>query len=193
MRPTGWLWTAALVALGGAAGAEIASVETPSGLARVEGDPAVDGQRLVVGDAVVVEDPAYTSLWIEAEAGDLLLVGLGFGGTLCAAEFLWLRTTDLATTEPFGTCADLVTVSHDSETVTVTMATQDAEHPSAAFVWDGQGPVREVLGGQEPSGSPPGAGAEAWIGRYAFDLLRSRARSTRRRLDEVAREVVGRG
>jgi hypothetical protein len=27
----------------------------------------------------------------------------------------------------------------------------------------------------------------------AFDLLRSRARSTRRRLDEVARQVVGRG
>lgn len=64
-------------------------------------------------------------------------------------------------------------MSHDAETVTVTMASGDADFPRSAFVYDGKGPVREERLPQEPSGAPPAMGAEAWVGRYPFDLFTS--------------------
>ena len=67
--------------------AEVDQVNTPSGLARIEGDtrdPNVE--RLVVADRVAIEpepDSAQQRVWIEAQVGTLLLVGLASLGNDC--------------------------------------------------------------------------------------------------------------
>ncbi len=101
------------------------------------------------------------------------------GGTACPALWAWVDAGDpgFRRTEAFGTRADAANVTSDGETVTVTvtviMPSFDPERPFSAFVWDGRGPVREVPQGPVPSGAPPEAGAEAWVGRHAHDLLRA--------------------
>lgn len=164
-----------LLALAAPAWADLASVETPQGPARVEGDPTDGGERLMVGDRVAFASAEEPYLWIEASRGTLLLVGIATGGTACGAEWIWLDAADpgFRATERFGTCADAVTVTSDAETVTVSMASSDPDHPTSDFVWDGKGPVREVPRGQEASASPPEAGADPWVGRYPYELMRA--------------------
>lgn len=154
--------------------AEIETAPTASGLARIEGDPFEGGERLIVGDRVALEAPTFPWLWIEAQVGDLLLVGMSSGGSACAAEWVWVHAEkpDLRLSEPFGTCSDLATVMADEETVTVSMPSSDADFPVVDFVYDGE-TVQEVARGQQPSGAPPEAGADAWVGRYPYDLFRS--------------------
>ena len=107
--------------------------------------------------------------------GAVFLVGLSAGGRACPTLYAWVDASEpgLPATAPFGTCGEATGVSHDGETVTVTVGSADAEHPESAFTWDGRGEVVETLLGQEPSGSPPKAGNEAWVGRYPYDLVRS--------------------
>jgi hypothetical protein len=154
--------------------AEVARVDTPQGLARVEGGAAEGGQRLVVGDRVALAAEEFPVLWIEAERGSLLPVGLGSGGTACPALWTWLDAGDpgFRRTEAFGTCSDLAAVTSDAGTVTVTLPSLDGNRPGSAFVWDGKGEVVEVPQGQEPSGMEPGD-PDAWVGGCALDLFRA--------------------
>ena len=163
-----------LVSLGTPALADLDAVPTASGLARIEGDPFESGERLMIGSHVALEDPTSPWLWIEEELGDLLLVGTSEGGSACAAQWVWIHTenSEFRRSEPFGTCSDLATVTADETTVTVSMPSYDASQPMIDFVYDGA-TVREIPRGQEPSGAPPEAGADAWIGRHPFDLFRS--------------------
>lgn len=158
----------------GPALAEIASVATLQGEARVEGDAMAGGERLMVGDREAFASEDYPFLWIEAERGALLLVGLGSGGTACPALWAWVDAGDpgFRATEAFGTCSDLAAVTSDSETVTVTMPSFDPAEGDVAFVWDGRGPVREEVRGQQPSGMEPGD-PDAWVGGCAADLFRA--------------------
>lgn len=144
----GALAAAALVAMGeGPAAAQDAPLATPlatpSGEARIEGRRIEGGARLLLGDRVAYAH-GPVDLWIEAQAGDLLLIGESAGGNVCPALYVWVRTADGAATEPFGTCSDLATVTHDSETVTVTMPSLDPAEGRVAFTWDGRSPVREA-------------------------------------------------
>lgn len=154
--------------------AEIEGVETPSGYAQVVGTTQTGGEKLLVGDTVVIANEVYPYVWIEAQVGSLLLVGMGTGGTACAAEWVWVHTTagDVRTSEQFGTCSDLAEVTWDQETVSVSMPSSDAERPMVTFIYDG-GTVLEVAQGQAPSGIPPESGAAAWIGQHPSDLFRS--------------------
>lgn len=164
-------------ALGAAtpAGAEIEEARTPQGVARVEGVPQ-GLYRLVVGGRTALAVDEFPVLWIEAQAGSLLLVGLSEGGTACPALWTWVDAGDpgFRRSETFGTCSDLVeSVTHDSETVTVTLGSSDDDHPFSAFTWDGRGAVVEAPQGQPPSGAPPGGDPRAWVGRLPFELVRT--------------------
>jgi hypothetical protein len=154
--------------------AEIGIVPTPSGLARIEGERLGEGEALWVGEAEVIPGDGVSVLWIEEQVRDLLLVGRSDGGTLCAAEWMWVHTErgGLRASEPFGTCSDLLTVTDGPVGVTVSMPSHDADWPVVDFVYDGVA-VREVPQGQRRSGSPPEAGALAWVGRHPWELFRA--------------------
>ena len=164
-----------LALLAGPAGAQVASVDTPQGVARVEGDPAEGGQWLSVGGARAYGLADFPYLWIEGSAGALILVGLSEGGTACPSLYAWVDASrpGFPATDTFGTCGSADGIAQDGGTVSVRIGSGDAERPWSLFTWDGKGAVTETPLGQEPSGSPPGAGPEAWVGRYAFDLFRS--------------------
>lgn len=76
-------------------------MDTPQGLARVEGGRLVIGDRVALGGG----GDADPFVWIEAREGTLLLVGTGTGGTACPATWQWVHTGegDARVTAPFGT------------------------------------------------------------------------------------------
>lgn len=145
---------------------------TRAGPARIVAGPTM--ARMFVGAAETRFDfePRYAD--IESKLGDLLLVRLASGGNGCPAMFAWVRATpgQLKVTASFGACSDLAEISHDSETVTVSMPSMKPGEGRAAFVYDGRVVTKRVLGLQ-PSGAPPAAGAERWIGRQPFELVKA--------------------
>ena len=157
--------------------AEIDQVETPSGLARIEGDTTYpDVERLVVGNRVAVEpapDSAQQRVWIEAEVGTLLLVGLASVGNGCFTEYVWVHTAPedgLRTSDLFGTCGGDLQVTSDAETVTVSMNSLNPDEGRLEYVYDGR-VVRERVLGMRASGFGPEASARNWIGRVPSELF----------------------
>lgn len=149
-------------------------VETPAGVLSIV--PTSDGflNYISIGDQTFFERDPVRYLGLIERRGDLVLLFLSHGGSGCGGFFHWLHTSegDVRLSEEFGTCASEVEVSHDSETVTVTMAALSAEDPMVSFVYDGR-VVREVALGQSASFSPPSAGGLPWVGRYAYELFRA--------------------
>ena len=149
-------------------------VETRAGVAEVFDDTEVQAQRLRLGETVLFEDGAARYVWLVEQLGDLLLVGVSNGGTGCPALFTWVHAVpgDVRVVEPyFGTCGDIVEVSHDAETVTVAMPAPELSDGWLGFVYDGRA-ISEVVLGQRPSPVPPGADAAEWAGMYPFEMLR---------------------
>ncbi|MBI1416057.1 MAG: hypothetical protein GC146_02435 [Limimaricola sp.] len=149
-------------------------LQTPSGPVRIE-SVDVDGapvDQMFVGKTPVDFDAPATMVWVQEKVGSLLLVGLSMGGNACPAHFAWVHTAqgDVHASPSFGTCSELVTVSHDAQTVTVTMPSMTPGAGNVSYVYDGH-TISEVAVGEVPSGHPPSAGADAWIGQYPYDLL----------------------
>ena len=106
------------------------------------------------------------------QVGNLVLLVLPTGGTACPAMFAWADTTPGAVSvgTPFGTCSDLAEVSHDAESVTVTLPSMEAGKGPVAFRWDGKAMTTAQLA-VPPSGNTPAMGAAVWSGRYAYEFL----------------------
>lgn len=157
--------------------AELAQVDTPSGLARVEGSAIGDDiQRLAIGDQVALAlnpEGAQQRVWIEAEVGTLLLVGLASRGNGCFTEYVWIHTAPedgLRTSDLFGTCGADLAITYDSETVTVAMNSPNPDEGRLEYVYDGRD-LRERVLGMQASGSGPEASARNWIGRAPSELF----------------------
>lgn len=129
---------------------------------------------VLLGDRAFFRDGAYRYVALVDRKGGLILVQLSSGGTACPAEYAWLNVVadPPFATEVFGNCSDLFEVAADAETVSVILPAMAAAEGRVAFVYDGQSIRREVIG-QAVSGIGPEAGAEAWIGRYPFELFRA--------------------
>jgi hypothetical protein len=109
--------------------------------------------------------------------GNLILVGIYTGGAGCPATYAWLDTTpnNLRLTESFGTCSELYEVSHDSETVTITMPSLDASEGRVAFVYDGHNVSRKILGLDSSKVARRAVGnVDAWIGESPYEYLTAR-------------------
>lgn len=106
--------------------------------------------------------------------GNLILVGIYTGGTACPATYAWLNTTpgQLGLTEAFGTCSDLYELSHDSETVTLTMPSFDASEGRVAFVYDGHNVFREIIGLKSSAVAQAAVGnVEVLVGASPYEYL----------------------
>jgi hypothetical protein len=150
--------------------AEELDPNTPAGLARIV--EAGDGvMALALGEHTVTLPTDPWIAFLEARRGDLLLVGLSQGGNACGAFYAWVHATpgDIRVSDAFGTCNELVSVSHDAETVAVRLKGVEPGRGDVTFLYDG----RQVTRRQEalaPSGQGD-QGADYWVGRYAFDFL----------------------
>jgi hypothetical protein len=152
--------------------AETVNPETRLGLARIV-DGASGNMALMLGEHFVELPNAPHLAFIEARRGDLLLIALASGGNVCPAEYVWVHATpgDIRTSEVFGTCSDLIEVSHDRDTVRVTMPSMQGDEGDVTFVYNGHGPVERVVVGHSPSGMGPEGGPQFWLGRYPFELI----------------------
>lgn len=167
------LWAAVLaVVMGGfVAGAGWAeeSLDTASGPATITKG---EGQHVlrIAGTAFPIDGMMFVSF--ADRVGNLVLVQMSSGGSLCPAEFAWLDTSPgkVRLTETFGTCSDLYEIAADAETVTVTMPGAPGQGRSA-FVWDGKGRIVEQKLGMEPTGKTPEMGAEGWVGQHPYGLV----------------------
>lgn len=147
------------------------SLDSAAGPVRVIGENP-SRSLTVDGKTVTTEEYAYINL-VE-KIGNLILVSLSQGGNACAATFAWLDTSPGAVTmtNPFGTCSDYVEVTHDSETVTVTMPSMDGSVGKVAYVYDGEIVEERQLGletseiAQAAEGNP-----DAWIGESPHEYL----------------------
>lgn len=147
---------------------------TPQGDARIRADHPGDPEYLLIGDRTAYASVPGGHVGIAAQAGSLLLLSVGDGGTACPAEFVWLHAEDpeFRTSERFGTCSELIEVSHDAETVTVAMPDSVATG-LRAYVYDGHRVIARSLGLPDAP-LAPGSAADDWIGRYPSDLLGAR-------------------
>lgn len=160
---------AAIVALVGAPAMAQETFDSPSGVVRVTGE---HHSRVVhVGDTSIPLDSGYAYASLREKVGNLILVSVSYGGNACPAEFRWLDTTPgkVAITESFGTCSDLIKVSHTSEVVTVTMPSMNTSVGRVAYDYDGT-TITERMLGLEASGVPEGD-IRAWAGKHASDYL----------------------
>gem|GEM_PF-1949094 len=151
--------------------AEDVDVQSAAGLIEIV-DSSDGGSREVrVGAQRFFTDGDFWHVGLEAQLGDLYLVSLGSAGTACATSYAWINVQGgtASVTDVFGNCRDLVNVSHDAETVMVTLPSSSAHEGFVAFVYDGK-TFEEVVLGQEASGI--GRAAEDWIGRYPFEVMR---------------------
>jgi hypothetical protein len=146
-------------------------VETPVGPARIEGEAFADGGlRLMIGERELLRTEEDAHLWVEEVVGDRLLVGLVSGGTACAAMWRWVDARTGEASESFGTCSSGASVMAAKDgKIVVTMGSQDFDHPSVDYVFDGV-TVTEVPRDQVPSDLPPGTPGEAWAGRWSHEF-----------------------
>ena len=164
--------------------AEEVDPDTPAGLARIV-DGAGGVKALALGSHIVDLPTAPWIAFLEARRGDLLLVGLSQGGNASSPSYVWVHATpgDIRVSAPFGTRNELVSVSHDAETVQVRLKGDGPGKGDVTFLYDGQTVTRR----QEPL-APSGqgnAGAEYWVGRFAFEMLDSAE------LQAPLREIMG--
>ncbi len=145
---------------------------TRAGLARIES--ASDGTRyLMIGKTRVdLPDRPY-SAFIERRLGDLLLVAYSQGGNACPAFYTWVHATpgNIRRTEGFGTCSELITVTYDAETVSVTMGSMQPGKGDITYIYDGKNPIREVENGLANSGMANANDWGFWDGKYPYDLI----------------------
>lgn len=103
------------------------------------------------------------------------MVGLSQGGNACGASYAWVHTTppdDLRVSEAFGTCNELVGVSHDAETVRVRLkGGEPGKGGDVTFLYDGRTVTRRQEALHPSGGQGNQGGADYWVGRYAFELL----------------------
>ncbi|OOY03207.1 hypothetical protein [Thioclava sp. F28-4] len=144
---------------------------SPSGIVRIVGGELemksveVGGKRFPLGD--------FHGDLIE-KVGSLVLVSVASGGVACPTNYAWLDTTPghLRLTETFGTCSEIYELSHDAETVTLTMPSMDPSEGQVAFIFDGHSVVRKVLGLKSSKVARNSAGnADAWIGESPYEYL----------------------
>ena len=150
------------------------SLPSPSGEVRIVGGD-MEMKSVSVGGRLFPLDDFRADLL--DRVGNLILVGIYTGGTACPATYAWLDTTpgNLGLTESFGTCSDLYELSHDSETVTVTMPSFDASEGRIAFIYDGQAIRRKVLGLESSEvARRSGGNVDAWIGESPYEYLTAR-------------------
>jgi hypothetical protein len=148
------------------------SLDTPRGLATVEGDPGMDASlRLMVGGRQLFETQDWYEIWPEAVLGNWLLLAVSEGGTACEVEWMWVELDSGATSPVFGTCGMVEGVSRSADgSPTATLYAYDLDWPRSNFVFDGT-TVAEVPLPQEPAAVPPGAPADDWLGRYPYELF----------------------
>ena len=178
MRKAAGRWAAvAAMALAGVtgpvrtAGAQEIDTATRLGALRiVELDALTRGVAL--GDRVMALPGAPYLAFVEARLGDLFLIALSQGGNACPAEYVWLHAVpgDVRFSEVFGTCSDLVEVSHDADTVRVTMPSFEAGKGDVTFIYDGKGPVRTEQADVAPSGMASWDDWGFWDGQYPYDM-----------------------
>ena len=150
------------------------TLETPRGLARVEGERGGDDDlRLIVGERELYRTGEWMDIWPEAVAGDWLLFGLTEGGSACGMMWAWVHLDSGAASEVFGTCGMVDGVSARGDgIVTASLHSYDPDWPISDFVFDGESVV-EVPRPQRPAAVPPGSPADDWIGRYPYELFRA--------------------
>lgn len=150
------------------------TLETPRGLARVEGERGGnDDLRLIVGERELYRTGEWLDIWPEAVAGDWLLFGLTEGGSACGMMWAWVHLDSGVASEVFGTCGMVDGVSARGDgIVTASLHSYDPDWPISDFVFDGEAVV-EVPRPQRPAAVPPGSPADDWIGRYPYELFRA--------------------
>lgn len=147
------------------------SLPSPSGEVRITGGEYEMKSVTVGGESFPLGDLRAS---LVDQLGNLILVAIYTGGTACPATYAWLNTTpgSLGLTDSFGTCSDLYELSHDSETVTLTMPSFNASEGKVAFVYDGRQVARRVLGLESSETAQQAQGdAEAWIGESPYEYL----------------------
>ena len=150
------------------------SMTSPSGEVRIVGGD-MEMKSVSVGGSVLPLDDFRADLL--DKVGNLILVAIYSGGTACPATYAWLDTTpgNIGLSERFGTCSDLYEMSHDAETVTVTMPSFDASEGRVAFVFDGREVSRRVLGLESSEVARKGVGnIDVWIGESPYEYLTAR-------------------
>jgi hypothetical protein len=150
------------------------ALDTPEGVARVEGDrAAMEPLTLFVGGRALWRTEDWLRIWPEQVVGRWLLVGLTQGGTACPTEWMWLNLDSGAASEVFGTCGGIDEVREEPDgSLSVATYSYDADWPIWRYGFDGT-TVTEVREPQRPAEIPPGAPAEQWIGRAPFEIFRA--------------------
>lgn len=150
---------------------ELGRIDTPSGPA-VLSRQDFDAILTIGGQEFRFEGMRFAGF--AERLGDVVLLQLSSGGSLCPAMYVWLDTRpgQVRLSDEFGTCSDLHAISWDSEAVTVTLPSMQ---PGAGFVdfrWDGKtSALREAARAPAASGLPPGHATAAWEGRFGTELL----------------------
>ena len=135
---------------------------------------SADQTRAVsLGGQVLALPGAPYIAFVEARLGDLFLIVLSQGGNGCPAHYVWLHAIpgDVRFSDVFGTCADLIEVSHDSENVMVTMPSMQAGEGKVTFLYDGKGPVREQRADVEISGMKAWDDWTYWDARHPYEMM----------------------
>jgi hypothetical protein len=152
--------------------AQEVDTNTPSGSARIV-ETARGTKVLMVGkQRVELPDDPFLA-FIVGRRGNLLLVAYSQGGNACPAFYVWVHTGrgNVRSTESFGTCSDLITITNDSETVNVTMPSFEPGKGDVSFVYDGKNAIREVQHALAASGMGPDDGWDFWAGRHPYSLV----------------------
>jgi len=145
--------------------------DSPSGAVRIVGGSG-EQKSVTVGDQVIPLGDYYAGL--HEKVGNLVLVSISSGGTACPSQFAWLDTTPgkVRISETFGTCSDYAEVSHDNETVTVTMPSLNGSIGNVAFDYDGSRISERQLGLESSETAQAAIGnPDAWIGESPYEYL----------------------
>lgn len=146
-------------------------IDTPSGPAILSRDD-IHSVLTIGGQRFVFDGMPYAAFG--TRLGDVVLLSVSSGGSMCPAEFVWLDTRPglVRLSDRFGTCSDLAEVTWDAESLIVTMPSMRPGEGQVAFHWDGKSAaVREQAVASAPSGVGVDAPARVWIGRHPAEFL----------------------
>lgn len=161
----------------------VSLVAIPLAASAADTMPSPSGEVAIVGGeyetkSVTVGGQAFDLGDLRADlverVGNLVLIAIYTGGTACPATFAWLDTTpgSVKITDSFGTCSDYYELSHDSETVTLTMPSFRASQGQVAFIYDGHAVKERTLGLESSETARQAEGdADAWIGESPYEYL----------------------
>lgn len=166
-----WAWLSVCLLAFPAAAQELGRIDTPSGPA-VMSRQGIDAVLTIGTQAFRFEGMLYAGF--AERLGDVVLVQLASGGSLCPAQYVWLDTRPglVRLSDVFGTCSDLHELSWDAAGVTVSMPSMRPGEGRVDFIWDGKtSALREVARAPAASGLPPGPSVAGWAGRFGSELL----------------------